>query len=454
MTRELPTGTGAIVVGAGAAGLAAADRLVEQGVDCILLEARDRVGGRIHSEQMWGTWVDQGGQWIGPGQDHAAAMVRRLGLRTMPTNVDGDKTLLFGGRRTRHTGRIPRLPPVTLADVGQAQWRFDRLAASVDLHRPWRTPDAHRLDSQTFETWIRRTARTAGGREFFRIAAQAVFATEAANLSLLHVLFYARSGTSLEVLLSSAGGAQQDRVIGGMQQIPSGLAADIDDRLFLGTPVTAIRQRDHGVQVQVGDRLVDASFAIVTVPPAVAGSIAFDPPLPVSRAQLLQRMPHGSVVKFHAAYARPFWRDQGLSGEAAGDLGPVKVVFDNSPPEGDPGILVGFFEGTDAVTASQHPAEVRREAVAASLQRYFGPGAADMIGYTDTDWSAEVHTRGCYGAHLPPGAWTQFGSALRAPVGRIHWAGAETAERWCGYIDGALSSGVRAADEVLLRIPR
>lgn len=454
MTQPPPETVTAVVVGAGMSGLAAADRLQEQGVDCIVLEARDRVGGRVHSEPLWGTWVDHGGQWLGPGQDRAYSAVRRWGLRTMPTHVAGRKTLLFGGRLTHHTGRIPKLPPAAVADVAQAQWRFDRLAATVDLRYPWRTPDAARLDSQTFETWLGRTARTSAGREFFRVAAQAVFATESSNLSLLHVLFYARSGTSLEVLLSSEGGAQQDRVVGGMQQVAAGYAGALGDRIFLSSPVTGVRQHDHGVRVLVGDRVVDASFAIVSVPPSVAGGIAFDPPLPVQRAQLLQRMPHGSVVKFHAAYQRPFWRDEDLSGEAAGDLAPIKVVFDNSPPTPDPGILVGFFEGEDAVVASRHSRDVRREVVRAHLQRFFGPRAADLTGYTDTDWSAEIHTRGCYGAHLPPGAWTQFGSALRTPVGRVHWAGSETAERWCGYIDGAISSGERAADEVLTRIPR
>ena len=124
------------------------------------------------------------------------------------------------------------------------------------------------------------------------------------------------------------------------------------------------------------------------------------------------------------------------------------------PPEGTPGILVGFVEGMDAVAAGRYPQEVRREVVRRELVRYLGPEAGALIAYTDTDWSAEPYTRGCYGAHLPPGAWTQFGTALRPPVGRVHWAGTETAERWAGYMDGALSSGIRAADEVLVGIPR
>lgn len=449
--------TGVVVVGAGIAGLSAADRLTANGVECLVVEARDRVGGRLLSEPLAGhpgAWIDQGGQWLGPTQDHAYALAARLGLTTMPTHVIGDKLLVFNRKASRYQGRLPTLPPVALADVGQAQWRFDRLAATVDLAHPWRTPRAHDLDAQTFETWIRHTARTKSGREFFRVAAEAVFATEAANISLLHALFYARSGGRLEALLSSDGGAQQDRVIGGMQQLPQGLSDLLGDRVLLDFPVESIRQRDHGVVVRSGAREIDAGFAIVATPPATTSAISFDPPLPADRAQLLQRMPHGSVIKFHAVYESPFWREDGLSGEAAGDQGPIKVIFDNSPPSGTPGILVGFFEGTEAVQASRYEQFVRQEVVASELARYFGPRAHDMTDYTDTDWSAEPWTRGCYGAHLPPGAWTQFGSALREPVDRVHWAGTETAERWVGYIDGGIESGIRAADAVLALIPR
>jgi monoamine oxidase len=194
---------------------------------------------------------------------------------------------------------------------------------------------------------------------------------------------------------------------------------------------------------------VTAARVIVAVPPTLAGRITYDPPLPAVRDQLTQRVPAGSVIKCHAVYDTPFWREAGLTGQATGDRGPVKVVFDNSPPAGSPGVLLAFLEGKAARRLNRVGPAERRDAVLGSLVDFFGPHAAKPVEYVELDWSEEEWTRGCYGAHFPPGVWTQYGPALRAPVGRIHWAGAETATVWSGYMDGAVQSGERAAAEVL-----
>ena len=177
--------------------------------------------------------------------------------------------------------------------------------------------------------------------------------------------------------------------------------------------------------------------------------------MPGTRDALTQRMPQGSVIKCQAVYDRPFWRDAGLSGEAVGDTAPVKVIFDGTPPgDGSPGVLTSFIEAADAIRLSTATPEERQAEVLEVLATYFGDDARRPIAFVERDWSAEPWTRGCYGAHLPPGAWTQVGAVLRAPVGPIHWAGTETAERWCGYIDGAITSGERAADEVDAALPQ
>jgi monoamine oxidase len=251
------------------------------------------------------------------------------------------------------------------------------------------------------------------------------------------------------VVVGVTGAAQQDRVVGGTELLATRMAEALDDAVHLRAPVRAITHTDDNVTVVADAMRITARRVIVAVPPVLAGRIAYDPPMPALRDQLTQRMPAGSVIKFNVEYETPFWRADGLSGQAAGDIGPVKFTFDNSPPDGSAGVLVCFLEGADARRFGARTTEERRDAVMGSLVAFYGDRAANSVDFVELDWSAEEWTRGCYGAHLAPGVWTQFGPALRAPVGRIHWAGTETAPVWAGYMDGALTSGERAAAEVL-----
>jgi monoamine oxidase len=188
---------------------------------------------------------------------------------------------------------------------------------------------------------------------------------------------------------------------------------------------------------------------IVSTPPLLAGRIEYDPLLPPWRTQLTQRTPMGSVIKCNAVYDEPFWRADGLSGQATGDGEGARVVFDNSPPDGSPGVLLGFLEGDEARRLGRVSPEVRRRAVLDSFVRYFGPKAAHPLDFVELDWQAEPWSGGCYGTLFGPNVWTRYGPALREPVGPVHWAGTETASVWSGYMDGAVSSGRRAAAEVL-----
>jgi monoamine oxidase len=437
------------VVGAGIAGLVAARELAAAGKDVVVLEARDRVGGRVLNHALPdGTVVELGGQWVGPTQLRMAKLTAELGLETFPTYNTGEHLAHVRDKQIRY-GTRPGLGPLVLADIGQAQARLDRLAARVPLEVPWTADRAQRLDAQTFETWIQRNACTTSGREMLRLYAEAVFAAEASDFSLLHALFYTHSGGGIDALAGTAGGAQQDRFVGGSQLVPLRLAEQLGDRVRLGAPVRRIEQRATGATVHADGVDLTAAHVIVAVPPTLAGRIAYDPPLPALRDQLTQRVPAGSVIKCHAMYDTPFWRDAGLTGQATGDRGAVKVVFDNSPPGGTPGVLLAFLEGAAARGLNRARPDERRSAVLGSLVDFFGHQAADPVEYVELDWSEEEWTRGCYGAHFPTGVWTQYGPALRAPVGCIHWAGAETATVWSGYMDGAAQSGERAAAEVL-----
>jgi monoamine oxidase len=439
-----------VVVGAGLAGLTAARVLAAGGRTVAVLEARDRVGGRLLAHTFKdGTVVEAGGQWIGPGQLRANALVDELGLERFATYSDGEHVFDLRGRRKRFRGDVPPFAPAALLDLAQSQARFDRLATRVPLAAPWAADRADAWDAETFHTWIQRNAKTAGARWFWETYASGVFAAAPQDFSLLHALFYTHAGQGVNVLIGTRGGAQQDRVVGGSWLLAARLAEQLDGAVRLRVPVREIEQLEDRVVVRAGGLETTSSYVIVAVPPALAARIEYTPALPPLRDQLTQKTPAGSVIKINVRYDEPFWRADGLSGQSLGDRGPIRFTFDNSPPDGASGVLVCFLEGTEARGMCARTEDERRRLVLESLTAYFGPRAGRPAEYHELDWAAEPWTRGCYGAHLAPGVWTQFGTALRAPVGRIHWSGTETAAAWNGYMDGAIGSGERAAAEIL-----
>jgi monoamine oxidase len=268
---------------------------------------------------------------------------------------------------------------------------------------------------------------------------------------MLYFLAYVRAAGAVNPLIANAGagGAQDFRVAGGTQGIALKLAGQLGKRVLLAHPVQEIAQTAAGVSVTAGKVTAKGKRVIVAIPPNLAGRILYSPGLPALRDQLTQRMPIGSLIKTIAVYDRPFWRDQGLNGQANSDQGPVKVTFDASPASGSPGVLLGFIDGDDARALSDLPASQRTAQALQSYVRYFGQPAGRPRTYFDQVWDREIYTGGCPVGVMPPGVMTEYGRALRAPVGRIHWAGTETATAWTGYMDGAVQSGQRAAAEAL-----
>ena len=441
--------TDVVVVGAGLAGLAAARRLTAEGIDCVVLEARDRVGGRTLNHPIGdGKIVEVGGQWVGPTQTRVLELMRELGLESFPTYSQGEHVIDYRGELNRYTGTIPKLRPHLLADFGQAQWKLDRMARKVPADAPWTAPKAKEWDSQTLWSWMRRNVLTQSARDGLSLGFEAVWAAQPEDISLLHALFYISSAGGLDALWDTEGGAQDARVVGGSQLISIRMAEELGDRIVLEAPVRGIAYEPDRVTVHADGIDVEARRAIVAMPPTLTCRIAYDPPMPALRDQLTQRIPQGTVIKCMAIYDRPFWRERGLTGQATSIEGPVKLTFDNSPPDGSPGVLLGFLEGNQARTLGAWDPERRREAVIDCFKRLFGPDAARPLDYVDKSWADEEWTRGCYGCYMPTGAWTAYGPQLRAPVGPIHWAGAETATVWSGYMDGAVRSGDSAAEAV------
>ena len=445
-----------IVVGAGLAGLAAARQLHRAGHSVLVIEARDRVGGRVLNHSLGGGQAaDVGGQFVGPTQRHILGLAAELGVATQPIFTSGLTILEFGGRRHSYRG-IPRLSPLQLADSARAIAALERMARRVPPDAPWQAAGAAAADSRTLADWARRNVRTRLGRFAIEAFSRGVLACEPGEVSLLHVLFYLRSAGGFRQLTETSGAAQQDRFAGGSQLIAIRMAEQLGPgRVRLGAPVARIEQAPPRVTVHAAGLVATGRRAVIAVPPALAGRISYDPPLPADRDQLTQAAPMGSVIKCLAIYDEPFWRHAGYNGQATSDGPAAQVTFDTGPPAGPPGILLGFVTGAEARRLARADPAQRRAEVLGSFARYFGPAAARPADYIEHDWTADQWTRGCYGAHFPPGTWTQFGPALRQ-AGLLHWAGTETATHWSGYMDGAVQSGQRAAREVLeaLRSPR
>ena len=299
----------------------------------------------------------------------------------------------------------------------------------MPLEAPWAADRAERWDEETFATWVRRNTRTASARFFWEVFSEAVFAAEPQDFSLLYALAYTHSGGGVNSLIGVRNAAQQDRVVGGTQLIAQRLAEPLGDGVRFGAPVRRIAQRADGVTSRpTGSRCARGARSCRSRRCSRAASPT-SRCFPPRRDLLTQKMPAGSVIKINVIYDEPFWRAEGLSGQVAGDRSPIKFTFDNSPPSGSPGVIVCFLEGAQARVFGRLDADERRRAVLASLAGYFGKRGGKPIDFVEQDWSAEEWTRGCYGAHMAPGVMTQFGPVLREPVGRIHWAGTETAER-------------------------
>jgi monoamine oxidase len=453
-----------VVVGAGFAGLTAALRVMQAGKSVIVLEARNRVGGRSHNAPIPGGQItERGAAFIGPTQDHIAKLASDFGVGTFPTYDTGDNVYVRDGNRSTYsdtgaTGTAP-LDPVILPDLLLTVAQLDQMAATLDVNSPWTAQNASAWDAQTLESWVDANSVTPQFRELVHTATRPIFGAEPRELSLLFTLFYiAASGNeqnvgTFERNFNTRMGAQQDRIDGGTQLIALRVAAHLGKkRVLLKQPVRRIVQNAHGVTVHTKRLKVRAKQAIVAIPPTLAGRIDYRPDLPPERDQLTQRLPQGNLTKVAVVYDRPFWRDAGLNGTAVSTDGFVNATFDDTPPGGSPGVVFGFVGGDQSRAFNALSPGDRKGAVIAQFTQFFGSGAANPIDYLESNWAGERWSRGCPVGIAGPGVLTGYGPALRAPVGRIHWAGTETSTYWNGYMDGAVRSGERAAAEALAKI--
>ncbi|MEZ0580048.1 flavin monoamine oxidase family protein [Nocardioides sp. MH1] len=451
----LPAAVDVVVVGAGVSGLTTARQLAKGGADVLVVEARDRVGGRVLNHHLdAGGVIEAGGAFIGPTQDRIRALADELGVKVFKEYLEGDNVYVKNGHRSTYTGTVPTDPSILL-DAALLQARIDGMAKQIDVDAPWDHPKAAEWDATTVQDWVAQQTLSTDTDNLLKCYFQPSWGSDAGNVSVLFLAwFIATAGNESEVgtferSSSTKDGAQDSRFKLGSQAVPLRVARQLGDRVALNAPVRRIVQHGGRATVHTDRGAVRAKRVVVACPPPLVLDIDWDPQLPTQRRRLLQSMPMGHLMKCDAVYETPFWREAGLSGSGLSHSGATRAVFDNTPAKGGPGVLLAFVGGSTWKTYGRLPLAQRRQAVLEGFAEMFGEQALHPIEYTEHDWTLEKWTTGGPIALPKPGAISTVGHTIREPHGRVHWAGTETSTYWSGFMDGAVRAGERAAREVL-----
>ncbi|TVP45316.1 MAG: FAD-dependent oxidoreductase [Mongoliibacter sp.] len=440
-----------IIIGAGFSGLAAAKTLHAQHISFVLLEARDRIGGRVYTKRFEnGKYLDFGGQWIGPGQDKMYALCEEYGIEIYETYNQGRHILDLNGKIKKYKGLIPRLDIFSLLNLDWLMRKLESMAKEITSSSPWNHPKASTWDQLNLEDFIRKHSYTKTCRKVINIALETVFASKLKEISLLHALFYFKSGRNLNTLINIQDGAQQHRIVGGMQGLAEKITAPFQEHIYYNHAVKEVRSFDNEIWVRGDGFELKAKKLIMAIPPPLARDIQFHPQLAASKSGLLQKLEMGTVGKCFMVYKEPFWRKEGFSGQAfADENSPFQSIFDSSPKDGEYGVILAFTIADRAEQFFKKTKKEREKSLLDKLVDYFGEKAASPLFYEDFTMTDEKWSKGCYAALYPTNAWTKYEDALSMGENSVFWAGTEASPEWYGYIEGAVRSGETAARNVI-----
>jgi len=452
--------TDVVIVGAGASGLTAANKLKAAGKSVVVLEARDRIGGRLWTDDIDGAMLEIGGQWVSPDQDALIETIAELGLETYSRYREGENVYIAeDGERRLFEGEIFPVPAKTEGEIVGLIEKLDALVAEIDPDAPWAHPRAKELDEVSFAEWLgTQTDDEEAKLNIGMFIAGAMLTKPTHAFSALQALLMAASAGSFSNLVD-ADFILDKRVVGGLQQVPLGLAAKLGDAVRLNQPVRKLRwaglssdagsNPEQGV-VAVTDSLeVHAQRVILAVPPILYSRISYEPPLPRRQHQLHQHLSMGFVIKVHAVYETPFWRAQGLSGTAFSPYELCHEAYDNTNHGDSRGTLVGFVSDEEADGVFTLSAEERKAKILESLSHYYGPEALNPVVYYESDWGSEEWTRGAYAASFDMGGLARYGADLRKNVGPIHFACSDLAGKGYQHVDGAIRMGRLVAEQII-----
>ena len=456
-----------LIIGGGLSGLAAGNYLFDHNTkNFLVLEARDRVGGRTCTVDYKGHSVDVGGAYVGPFQNRILRLAREFNIRTHRVNSKGKNVLtLSNGSRSEYRGTIPTsLGVFTLLDINYLLCRTQELSEQISNLAPWSNEElSSKYDDMTVEDWLQTLGETEEAKDVYRVAARTILCVEPSEVSMFAWLSYISNGLGIMRLCEVENGAQERKFSGGSQQISNRLRQKLgSDRVLLNHPVKHVEWSSTSDLVRItctNNRVFASRHVIIALAPSLYKTIQFEPELPAKKQEATERMYMGSIIKTITVFKRAYWREKGYSGSVLNtsrDTLPVIFSYDNTSDEDHFYSIMGFIVADSSRKWAKQTREERRQAICEQYAQAFQCNEllTNCEEYIEQNWSAEQYSGGCYTDIMPKNVLSSLREQLSTSCGdrgQLLFAGTELATRFSGYMDGAVQAGERAAFDVLTK---